>query len=182
MSTTTLYCRSDQHTINTVTTYKWDPLNSASSLTFEGLRLMGYPSGVTGLIYKVNSGGARTQIGSSLTMVSSGDASPQSKSWACPLTSLVATDALLLKVTIDGCDTPTVREFITEQLVWSQLNAVTWTVKSIFTVGHYGNFPSNFTGFLQWFHGDATYDTNASNVGYVAGGQVSGGPARVWIF
>ncbi len=134
----TLYLRSDQHTINTITAYKLLITNSSSIGNIADSDSYGIPSANTSYheisdVDIVHSDGSITAVGSGIraqntrTVAGTGE---QNANWSCPETSMLVTDAIRIRVYTRMESTPSLSAntyFITEQLGWTKLKATTWT-------------------------------------------------------
>ena len=137
MTVETRYFRSDQQTVNAVTAYVLGTSESASKLQISIGGEENSPTCYYGIkVYKVSSSGTKTLISSGVVAIVSLAAGAAytgtaQANWACPLTSLAATDAVLIELYADlNINPPTTlrRTWITEQLGATQLDAATWTV------------------------------------------------------
>lgn len=127
------YMRGDLWTINGLYGFKLQTVQSATGQ----LVLVSYSGDVTGYwgsrVWKRASNGTETEItsGDAVAVVSrnSDGAGLQSATWNCPETSLASTDAIVVRVYMDTSNPPATlrREFVTEQLGASKLDAETWT-------------------------------------------------------
>jgi hypothetical protein len=109
--------------------------------------------------------GSETPLGSKVAQVSRSvdGIGLQSATWVCPLTSLVSTDAVVVRVymKIGTGAWQLVMSFITEQLGASQLNNVTWTVY-YYTQRSYTPPPDDLTDALYMW-GTSSYDDKITN-------------------
>lgn len=146
MPSETRWMRDDRHTINGLTSYKLGI--AQGSVALFGKQLVdpdmmssSYSAGIR--VWKRSSSGVETEItfGTPVAVVTRTveGTGMQSATWLCPLTSLINTDAILVRIyhkfDIDASWTLELEslsnnpaEFITEQLGASQLDSVTWTV------------------------------------------------------
>jgi hypothetical protein len=181
--TETRYMRSDIHTINGISVYNLGTTSSASPLennqqTDRWSGSFTVTWGIRVWIRHVDTSETPVSLGSSWVATvqrSSDGAGIQTNSWSCPQTSLVDTDAIIIRVYMQiGSTTYNPTELITEQLGASQLNAASWTI-SYYTERDYRGWPQQRTrGIFTW--GDATHDSRITNFQYRAlgGGGGSG--------
>jgi len=185
MAITTLWCRSDSHTINGLSALKLDITNSASNATlpatFVGLTNFPPPScNTTFRLQSVairHSDGSETSLGTNVASTGKSLSGQiiqgvYSATWNCPQTNLVATDALHI-IWFTQEDNPVrtaTRDWVSPQLGWSKLNASTWTVYryeySAATI--VGGGPSQFQFLVAavLYYGDGTYTTYLDGLDY----------------
>lgn len=180
-TTETLYCRSDSHTINTVTAKKLLDSNSSTSSYIAdgwGSALPG-PVGTKGTysvvtISIVHSDGTETSLGSSAasttrTVSNTTAEGVQSATFSCSDTVIQPTDALKVVWGVHVQSEADVTEtWISEQLQWSKLNASTWTFYRysyvISTIS--GSGPYICAGEARIYYGDSTYTTYVEGIDY----------------
>jgi len=166
-----LYMRSDQHTVNNATMYKFmenhtqtsksvsssvtDPENEA--YCYWGVR-----------VWKRSSAGTETELtsGSPVAVVSrtSSGSGLQSATWACPDTNLSVTNCLVVRVyyKFDWTNYTQCSQFITAQLNATTLVANTWTVY-YYTQRSY-NAGSHKT--YMYYYWDNNYNSRTENANY----------------
>ena len=175
--TTTLYFRSDTHTINTATGYILAILNSSSpnksTLYSAGSGGSCYGASTTQYISAI----ALRHADGSETVIASGALAPttrrgnsqgiQSATWNCPSTTMLPTDALKITYSVDfymdGYYFGTLTAvWISDVLRWGKLNATTWTFYR-YTISTAQLHTCN--GGL--FFGDSSYTTYVDGIDYV---------------
>jgi hypothetical protein len=87
----------------------------------------------------------------------------QSETWACPLTVLVSTDAIVARIyyKMGGGDWTLCAEWISEQLGAVSLDAATWTVTYRTTRYEYDEENDRTSGYVLW--GQATWNSRIAN-------------------
>lgn len=179
-TTKTLYCRSDSHTINTVSGYKLLDTNSSSNINIADGWSTGAPVPISTqgtysvvTLSIVHSDGSETSLGSSAasttrTVTNATAEGVQSATFSCSDTVIQPTDALKVVWGVH-CQlrADVTATWISEQLQWSKLNASTWTIYrysyaySVATVGFSG-------GIARIYFGDSTYTTYIEGIDYTA--------------
>jgi hypothetical protein len=128
MPVETRYLRSDSQTVNGLTAYV---LGTTQSATVKTIDITSY-SYLIFRVYKRSSDGTETFIFEHAWFIVadlSGVATEYSFTENCPQTSLVSTDAIVVKIfgSTSSSGGTLLASWITEQLGASQLNAATWT-------------------------------------------------------
>jgi len=185
MVTETRYPRSDSWTVNTKTLKKLMTARSgtagSANITKPGgdWRSQGMYWGIR--VWKVNSSGVETEItsGTPVAVVSRTTEVGGlllSATWACPLTSLVSTDAIIVRVYGQFGTDPwglfPGAEFITEQLGAQSLDSATWTVY-YYTDASYS--PSLNVTTMRYYWDTATYDSKITNFSWTLAPSAAGG-------
>jgi len=154
----TRYMRGDKQTVNGLSAYILGTSQSAVSGHYSVPVDTGYYWGIR--VWKRASDGTETEItsGTPVAQVArSSGAGLQSATWDCPLTSLVGSDAVVVRVyeRTGGATTWTLcAEFITEQLGGQSLDAATWTV-------YYYTAVTAYAAVFWW--GTSTYNSRIVN-------------------
>ena len=163
MSVITLYQRADQQTVNTITGYQLTSSQSADVNTYWLSSAFGDANvDINWDVDVIHSNGSNTSLGSSVANYHNPGSNGQfSATWSCPGTSLVTTDAIRVIGRITTIDQSITRIFISNQLGWSQLNAVTWTFYFFFAKSYIGSNWHN-----RVYHGDATRNTRIEGIDY----------------
>lgn len=198
MPITTLYCRSDTHTVNNVTGYILDTTNSSSNDNIDSGAKIGASPGPPGQdmgyyyvssISIIHADGSETSLDSgTLAQTTHGPTynedsqTVESATWGCPSTSLLSTDAIKIVWATYGLNGrigytpnwPQTRIWISNQLGWSKLNSATWTLY------RYYRFYALTEGLVNppyyygqrvetWiYYGDSTYTTYIAGIDYSA--------------
>lgn len=174
ITTETRYLRADDHTINSLLAYQAKASQSAIDVFTFTIALTGasFDSRHNFDIIKRASGGGETVLGSAIAetyRAAGAAAGEQSATWACPETTLAATDAVRITMrlkNVAGGNSVT-RDFITEQSQnWAgdtktPLVAVTWTIYRY--TRHIIGDPDD-EGYI--YHGSSTYNTRVANFQY----------------
>jgi hypothetical protein len=194
MPVETRYFRSDQQTVNAVTAYVLGTSESASKLQISIGSEENSPTCYYGIkVYKVSSSGTKTLISSGVVAIVSLAAGATftgtaQNHWDCPLTSLAATDAVLIELYADlNTNPPTTlrRTWITEQLGATQLDAATWTVYYRVSRTRIYDPETGYYSYSFYFnHGistDSSYITNFSWSVTVAAAPRMVGDGLTWI-
>lgn len=180
--TTTLYCRSDTQTVNTIFGYILSDTNSSSSDSFYAYSTRNTSSTIVSHGYTnanvaiIHADGSSTVLATAIAQTDRASSSNmdesvvESVSWSCPDTTLVPTDALQITwhaetFMPDAAAGNTDRLFITVPLNWSKLNSATWTLY------RYRRYRRLNTGNERevWsyiYHGDSTYTTYITGIDY----------------
>ena len=179
MTVETRYMRSDQQTVNGLLAYILGTAQTISYLTntqtVEDSQYYVVTWGIR--VWKRNSAGTETEItaGTPVAQVSRSTSAEgiQSNTWACPLTALNSTDAIVVRVYINigGFGWTEQASFITEQLEASQLDSVTWTVYYYTYRSQYAGspklgLPAYTRGRFYW--GSSTYNSRIENFTWTA--------------
>lgn len=184
----TRYKRSDTHAINNLTAYQLKTTNTDASLEAFITSVEAGTLYIGIRVWKRNSAGDETEItGGSAVAVASIAVGVSgyfqiNATWNCPQTSLGTTDAIVVRVYADvGVTPPTtlIREFITEQIGATQLDATTWTVyywirRIRITV------PVTYYEFY-YVHGSSSYNSRITNFSWSVVAAVISGDGLVWI-
>ncbi|MFO7870425.1 MAG: C25 family cysteine peptidase [Kiritimatiellia bacterium] len=162
------YMRSDQHTINSLTTYNLATNQSSSGQSTLIESTGGGDDTINwGIrVWKRDSAGAETEITSGTPVAqvsrSANGAGVQSANWNCPQTSLTPSDSVVIRVyaEISGQVAWTQQaSFVSEQLNAVELSAATWTVY------YYTKYSTDGSTYTQgWFYwGNSTYNSRIEN-------------------
>jgi hypothetical protein len=177
----TLYCRSDSATVNGLAAYKLLGTNTASSgvLTWYDI----YPPSTTGYyhsqVVKRTSGGSETVLGAygtgQTTRTTDSGYAVQSATWACPATTIGATDSVVVR---QACDFTTAGTNAAASHSTAQnpgdLTAATWTFYRYtdYSSGDYDSVPFQVDiGF-----GSTSYPTRIEGINAAGGGGASALP------
>jgi len=161
--------RGDQHTVNGLLAYILGTAQSdiARSYTGSYADLVSASWGIR--VWVRHSDGSMEEVtgGSPVAIVTrTGPGSGiQSNTWSCPETSLVATDAIQIRVYMRfGTGTwVTMANWLTEQLGATQLDAITWTVY-YYTVLTWDAELAESVATFYW--GTSTYNSRIENFSY----------------
>lgn len=155
----TRYFTSTSETYKGITVKKLLTSNSASALSAEiaygrrfGVRV--WKTTVDGTETEITSG---TPVATVIHFGTSDDDGEYSASWACPETSLVATDRIVVRVyssKVTPVSWQLLQTFITEPLGASKVDSATWTV-------YYWLYISGTT--VSFWYGSSTYDSRITN-------------------
>ncbi len=165
----TRYLTSSQHTVNGFSAYECSTTQTSSYLNRSSSR-QGSHNGTWGIrVWKRDSEGTMIEItsGSIVATVSRSTEGEgiQSNSWDCPQTSLLSTDAIVIRVYVSlGAGDNLLEEFVTEQLDASQLKSATWTI--FYWTRLDWNPPTTYSYFG---FGDSAHDSRIQDFSYSAG-------------
>ena len=162
----TRYFRSDQQTVNGLTAYK---LGTTQTTTYTYVEV-GY-AGSSSSYYDIeiavrHSDGTETELlawTQFATRIATGEGL-QTYNFNCPQTSLVSTDAVVVRLRARITGSSATAVFITEQLGATQLPAATWN----FYIYTY-LYKSKLESYADIYWGDSTYNTRVENFQWTSG-------------
>lgn len=175
------YMRSDQWTVNGITTYE---LGSTESSSFSSVFINSYVGNVyhtqyVGILpYKRDSSSTETNLTNGAVAIGSASSSGQfNVTWDCPQTALVPTDAIEIDVLAGDTNPPTHSwiSFITEQVGVCGLNSSTWTVYYSWSRAYI--LQQNVTNYYFYF-GASAYDSRIEGFSWDA--YSAGSPSVNW--
>jgi len=167
--------RSDQQTINGLTAYILGTTQSETSAYKGVINEILYTAYFGIQVWKRAADGTETEItdGTPQAVVSGAPTTEgiKSNTWECPQTSLIDTDAIVVRVyrKLGSGSWLLLQIFITEQLGGTQLDGVTWTVYYYLRLYYsWGNY------YYRIYFGTSTYNSRITNF------QWSTAPAEAW--